>query len=155
MENIELVISEGIKKGKWLDISYVNNQKETTFYWIAIKDIDLKNKILFVSIFNAQKSLNSLDAKIKVENIISAKILEFTTYETPIELINKIEKNREDAKWLKFESFNNNILRYYLKCKELDNDPYQKDCFLINGIDKEVLLKQKENLIISFYLSFL
>ena len=32
MENIELVISEGIKKGKWLDISYVNNQKETTFY---------------------------------------------------------------------------------------------------------------------------
>ena len=144
MKNIELVISEAIKKGKWIDISYINTQKETTFYWIAIKDIDLNNKILYVSIFNAQKSLNSLEAKIKFEKIISAKILEFTTYETPIELINKIEKNREDAKWLKFESFNNNILRYYLKCNELDNDPYQKDAFLIKGIDKEVLIKNKQ-----------
>ncbi len=144
MKNIELVISEGIKNGKWIDISYINNQNETTYYWIAIKDIDLKNKILLVSMFNAQKSLDSLEAKIKVENIQSAKILEFTTYTTPIELINKIETNREDAKWLKFESFNNNILRYYLKCNELDNDPYQKDTFLINGIDKDVLLKNKE-----------
>ena len=144
MENIELVISEGIKKGKWIDISYINNQNETTYYWIAINDIDLKSKILFVSMFNAQKSLDSLEARIKVESIQSAKILEFTTYATPIELINKIEANREDAKWLKFESFNNNILRYYLKCNELDNDPYQKDTFLINGIDKDVLLKNKE-----------
>ena len=71
-------------------------------------------------------------------------MLEFTTYETPINLIDKIEKNHEDAKWLKYESFNNNILRYYLKCNELDNDPFQKDTFLISGIDKDVLLKNKQ-----------
>ncbi len=144
MKNIELVISEGIKKGKWIDISYINNQNEITFYWIAIKNIDLKNRTLFVSIFNAQKSLDVLEAKIKYENIISAKILEFTTYETPTELINKIERNPIDAEWLKFETFNNNILRYYLKCNELDNDPYQKNSFLISGIDKEILLKNKQ-----------
>ena len=73
MKNIELVISEAIKKGKWIDISYINTQKETTFYWIAIKDIDLNNKILYVSIFNAQKSLDSLEAKIKFEKIISIR----------------------------------------------------------------------------------
>ena len=143
MNNIELVISEGIKKGKWIDISYKNNQNEITYYWIAVKDIDLKKKVLSVSIFNDQKSLNSLEATIKFDNILSAKLLEFTTYETPIELIKKIEKNRDDAKWLKYETFNNNILRYYLKCNELDNDPFQKDTFLITGIDKSVLLKNK------------
>ena len=144
IKNVELVISEGIKNGKWIYISYKNNQNEITYYWIAIKDIDLKKKILYVSIFNDQKSLDSLDAIIKFDNILSAKLLEFTTYETPIKLIDKIEKNHEDAKWLKYESFNNNILRYYLKCNELDNDPFQKDTFLISGIDKDVLLKNKQ-----------
>ena len=144
IKNVELVISEGIQNGKWIYISYKNKQNEITYYWIAIKDIDLKKKILYVSIFNDQKSLDSLDAIIKFDNILSAKLLEFTTYETPINLIDKIEKNHEDAKWLKYESFNNNILRYYLKCNELDNDPFQKDTFLISGIDKDVLLKNKQ-----------
>ena len=144
MKNIELIISEGIKNGKWIDISYINNQGETTYYWIAIKDIDLKKRLLFASIFNDQKSLESLEAIIKFESIQSAKILDFTTYDTPLELINKIEQNRDDAKWLKYESFNNNILRYYLKCNELDNDPFQKDTFLISGIDKDILLKNKQ-----------
>ena len=144
MKNIELVISEAIKNGKWIDISYKNNQNEITYYWIAIKDIDLKKRIIYAKIFNDQKSLDSLDATIKYDNILSAKILEFTTYETPLALIYKIEKNREDAKWLRYESFNNNILRYYLKCNELDNDPFQKDTFLITGIDKDYLLKNKQ-----------
>lgn len=147
MKNIELVLSEGIKKGKWIDISYKNNQNEITFFWIAIKDIDLKNKRLFVSIFNDQKSLYCLDAIIKFKKIVSAKILEFTNYDTPIELIDKIEKNRDEAKWLKFESFNNNILRYYLECNELDNDPSQKDSFLIPGVDKSILLKNRQILL--------
>ena len=80
IKNVELVISEGIKNGKWIYISYKNNQNEITYYWIAIKDIDLKKKILYVSIFNDQKSLDSLDAIIKFDNILSAKLLEFTTY---------------------------------------------------------------------------
>ena len=139
----ELIISESIKRGKWVDIVYKNNQGEITYYWIAIKNIDLKNKNLYVSIFNDQKSFKSIDVFIKFENIISARILEFTTFETPSELIKKIEDNKEEAKWLKFETFNNNILRYYLKCNELDNDPFQKDSFLITGIDKDYLLKYK------------
>ena len=144
MKNIELLISESIKKGKWLDISYKNNNNEITYYWIAIKDIDLKNKILNVSMFNDQKSLNPLDGNIKYENILSAKILDFTTFDTPNELVKKIESNKIDAKWLRYETFNNNILKYYMKCNELDNDPYQKETFLINGIDKYTLLNNKE-----------
>ena len=143
MEKIGLVISEGIRRGKWIYISYKNSNDELTYYWIAVKDIDLKYKKLFVQMFNDQKSLNVLSGTIDFNRIVSAKILDFTCYDTPRILIKKIENNSLDAKWLGFESFNNNILRYYLKCNVLDNDPFQKDCFLIDGIDKDVLLKNK------------
>ena len=52
MENIELILSEAIKNGKWLDISYENKNNEITYYWIAIKDINLKTKVLSVEMFN-------------------------------------------------------------------------------------------------------
>jgi serine/threonine protein kinase len=78
MNNIELLISESIKTGKWLDISYKNKQNETTYYWIAIKDIDLIKRILTVTIYNDYKSFECIDAYIKVDNILSAKILDFT-----------------------------------------------------------------------------
>lgn len=158
MKDIELVISEGIKNGRWIDISYENSNNEITFYWIAINDINLKSKNLKVTMFNYSKGFNTLNATIKFDNILTAKVLDFTSYDTPIELIKKIEKNREEAKWLRFESFNNNILRYYLKCNELDNDPYQKDSIMIEGLDRNILLKRKyvilndyqENKLLSF-----
>ncbi|MBR6133635.1 MAG: DNA helicase [Bacilli bacterium] len=146
MKNIELLISESIKTGKWLDISYKNKNGENTFYWIAIKDIDLKDRILKVKIFNEHKSLDCVKyyVNIYVDQIINARLLDFTTYDVPVELINKIETHKDAAKWLKYESFNNNILEYYMKCNELDNDPYQESSFLIEGIDRSVLLKKKK-----------
>ena len=54
----ELVLSEAIKNGKWIDITYKNSNNETTFYWIAIKDIKLKEKKLYVDIFNEKKMKN-------------------------------------------------------------------------------------------------
>ena len=107
MKNKELVVSEAIKKGKWLDISYKNVQNDITYYWIAIKDIDLSSKIITCSIFNDQKSMDSIEARINFDNIQTAKILEFTSYEVPEKLIEKLETQREDAKWLKYETFNN------------------------------------------------
>ena len=41
MKDIELVISEGIKNGRWIEISYENSNNEITFYWIAINDFNL------------------------------------------------------------------------------------------------------------------
>ena len=144
MKNKELVISDAIKRGKWLDIAYKNSNNETTYFWIAINDINLKEKILNCSIFNEQKGLNVLgNINIRFDGIESVKILEFTNYDVPEELLNKLETQREDAKWLKFETFNNNILRYYYKCNEYDNDPYQKLTFLLYGIDRDTLLKNK------------
>ena len=91
MRNIELLISESIKSGKWLDISYKNKNNEITYYWIAINDIDLKNKLIDAYIFNEKKSLDCLKVNISFDRILSAKLLDFTTYEVNEKLIKKIE----------------------------------------------------------------
>ncbi len=147
MNNIELLISESIKTGKWLDISYKNRNNEITYYWIAINDIDLKNKIINAIIFNDKKSLDCITVNISFDRILTAKLLDFTTFDINEQLIHKIETNKEDASWLKYESFDNNILRYYISCNVLDNDPYQKESCLINGIDRDLLLRQHKILL--------
>ena len=48
-------ISKALKEGKWLDISYINKKGETTYYWIAIKDIDFEKKSFNVLMFNDSK----------------------------------------------------------------------------------------------------
>ena len=143
--NIALKISESIKTGKWLSISYQNAKKETTFYWIAIKDINLKTRVITATIFNDKKyDYVCKEATIHYEGILTANLLDFTSYDIPTQLISKIEKNREDAQWLEYDKYNNNILKYYIECNELDNDPFQKEYCLLEGIDKDALLKKKQ-----------
>lgn len=142
-EEIALKISYAIKNGKWLHITYKNYLNETTYYWIAVKDIDFETKKLKCTIYNHEKSDDCIDTVIKFDSIINATVLELTYYDVPEELYNKLEIITDKSKWLKYESFNNNILEYYIKCNELDNDPYQKEHCLIDGIDLDVLLKNE------------
>ena len=142
--NLGKTLSKAIKEGKWLDIQYKNTNDNLTHYWIAIIDIEIKSKKLIVNMFNDKKSLNSVNGAIYFDNIQSARIIEFSDYEVPIELIEKIENNLEKLKWLDYDRFNNNILHYYNECNFLDNDPYQKEYMLIPGIDRHELRKQKQ-----------
>ena len=111
--NIGDKISKSIKEGKWLNISYINKNGENTFYWIAVKDIDVLSKKLYVSMFNDKKSMNTFDSWIYFENIQSAEIIDLATYEVPDSLINKIEANIGKFDWLNYDHFNHNILNYY------------------------------------------
>lgn len=142
--NLGKILSKAIKEGKWLDIQYKNINEETTHYWIAIIDIDIDEKILIVNMFNDKKSYNSLKANIYFDNILSARVINFSDYDVPSELIEKIESNLDNLKWLNYDRFNNNILYYYNECNYLDNDPYQKEYMLIPGIDIRELRKKKE-----------
>ncbi len=142
--NIGDIVSKAIKEGKWLDISYINKKDENTFYWIAIKDIDLETKMLYVSLFNDKKSLDTLETWIKFNNIKSAKIIEFSSYEVPQKLIDKIEKNLDSCKWLNYDHFNHNVLNYYIECNILDSDPSQKEYSFVSGIDLKKLREKKE-----------
>lgn len=37
-------IFRAIHEGRWLSIEYVNAEKKTTYYWIRITNIEIKNK---------------------------------------------------------------------------------------------------------------
>lgn len=137
-------ISKAIKEGRWLNISYINQGGENTFYWIAIKDIDFRRKTFFVSMFNDKKSMNIYETWIYFDNIQSAEVIEFSSYERPDELIIKIERNLDKCAWLHYDHFNHNVLNYYAECNILDNDPCQKEYTCVQGIDLTVLRKNKK-----------
>ena len=59
--NIGDKISKAIKEGKWLNISYINQKGENTYYWIAVKDIDLDSHKLYVTAFNDKKSMKTFE----------------------------------------------------------------------------------------------
>lgn len=137
--NIGLTISKAIKENKWLSISYVNKGGDTTHYWIAVKDVNLKNKALKVLCFNDKKSMSTYETWISFDGIKSATVVDFTSYENDIDLVSKIEKDDEISQWLNYDLFNNNILYYYNECNLLDSDPFQKEYKAVDGIDLAVL----------------
>ncbi|KAL6636328.1 putative DNA helicase [Neocallimastix sp. 'constans'] len=143
--NIGDNISKAIKEKKWLNISYTNTRGTTTFFWIAIFNIKFDTKELYVSIFNDRRAiLDTINSWIFFDKIKTAKVIEFTSYDRPDELIEKIEQNMELCQWLNYDHFNNNILNYYIKCNELDVDPVQKEYDSVQGIDLNLLMKNLE-----------
>lgn len=141
MRDIAETLSKGIKEGKWIDIEYNNQSGETTYFWIAIKDINPNRKSILCDIFNFQKSPDTFEQWIKFDGIKKAETLYFASYDVPEKLYIMLEKNSPD--WLHYDRFNNNILNYYQECSVLDNDPYQKDYCMIPGIDLSTLRKEK------------
>ena len=141
--NIGDKISKAIKEGKWLNISYINQKGENTYYWIAVKDIDLDSHKLYVTAFNDKKSMKTFEYWIYFENIQQAEIIDLASYDVPDDLINKIEKNLSKCSWLNYDHFNHNVLNYYAECNILDNDPCQKEYTAIPGIDLIQLRKNK------------
>lgn len=138
------ILSKAIKSSKWVKIDYLNKKNENTSYWIAIKDIDHSNKKLYVSMFNENKSTSIFETWIEFSRILNAEILEFSSYDEQLPLIEKIEKNLALYDWLNYDKFNNNVLNYYIECNYFDNDPFQKEYDLIPGIDLEKLRENKE-----------
>ncbi|OUM64502.1 hypothetical protein PIROE2DRAFT_60642 [Piromyces sp. E2] len=135
-------ISRAIKEGKWLNIEYKNRYNICTVFWIAINDIDCSNRTLKVWMFNNNEKMDILESpNISFDNIQSATVIEFTSYQRPDSLIEKIESNLKQYQWLKYDHYNNNILNYYIECSILDNDPVQKSYTCINGIDINKLKK--------------
>ncbi len=139
-------IYQAIVHGKWLDISYVNKNNEPTNYYIGIKDINIAKGTVVCDIFNPYKSIEVLnsdkkDTFIYIDKIQSASILEQSYYDTPKDLLTKINTNRELSEFLEVVNFDNNILRYLSDCYRLDNDPFLKDTVMVDGIDARTLIK--------------
>ena len=143
--SIKSIIYQAIIEDRWLDISYVNREKENTDYYIGIIDIDIKKGTIICDIFNPYKNNNCLmDGSkkklfINIDGIQHAKVLEQSYYPIPEELKKRIEADADLAKYLEVETMDNDILRYLSDCYRLDNDPYLKETVMINGIDRKEL----------------
>ena len=137
-----MIISRAIKESKWVDIDYINGNGENTNFWCSIVDVKIEQKKLSINMFNYHKSMNVLNTDINFDSIKIAKVIEFSYYDVDVNLIRKLETY--DCEWLKYDSFNNNILMYLAECNKLDNDPFQKDYSLVEGIDYRALLTNKK-----------
>jgi len=139
-----LNLSKAIKEGKWLNLKYINKNHEKSSFWCSIIGINIEARTLEVKMYNKFKNNDfSKDPWIFFDQIESAEVIEGTTYEVPLGLIEKIEKNSEKLKWLFFDDFNDAILNYFKECFRFDNDPQQRKYDLVDGIDVDRLTKKK------------
>ena len=144
MNKIAETISKAIKEGKWIDITYRNKDGEITYFWIAIKDINFQKHRLKVDCYNKAKNFDVTEINVLFEGIQRAEILFFTSYETPTSLLEKLEHvDPDEIDWLEYDKFNCNILSYYQECSILDNDPFQREFCMIEGVDLATLRKEK------------
>ena len=148
-QNVALAIYEALLGNHWLDISYKNKENETTYYYVAIKDINPLTHYLSVLIFNQHKSKYCLDHEVWIDadNVITATVIEQSYYPTSKFILDRLNHDADWREFLHVELFDNNILRYLSECYRNDNDPYIKNAVMIDGIDYHVLLnKQKYHL---------
>lgn len=132
-----------------MDISYVNKKKESTNYYIGIKDVNIDKGTITCDIFNPFKSNTVIqhtnkDTFIYISGIESASILEQSYYEVPKELITKVTTDKKVGEYLDIVNFDNNILRYLSDCYRLDNDPFLKEIVMVDGVDTHTLLANKK-----------
>lgn len=130
-------ILKALIEGKWLDITYVNKQKETTRYWIAIKDIKPLNKMLIVEGFNIAKGPEAIELTIYFDSIKSAKVIDGTFYQPNERLLKDISVNFENYAFLTLTKVNLDILNYYSECNRLDTEPYVSETTLVKLLDDE------------------
>lgn len=52
MESLGLILSNAIKEGKWLYITYNNKNEQSTSFWCCILDIIIDKKAFIVHMYN-------------------------------------------------------------------------------------------------------
>lgn len=136
-------ISKAIKESKWLSIEYYNADEKETKYWIAIKDIDIENKSFFVDAFNVSKISDNSDGLIEIkiyfDKILSAIVVENTSYNQPSMLISKINTNIEKLEWLSYDLYNDEVLDYIHEVMKHEEVSFQTETALVRGIDQDKL----------------
>ncbi len=142
-------ISKSIKESKWLFVEYLNQQGVKTNFWCAIQDVDYKNKALTVTNYNLGYIENEskgvmFDTKLFIDSILKASVVNHTTYEQNPGLIAKIESSNELSKWLDFDLYSENIVKYIKDCIKYDTVSYQKNTSLVSGIN-ESFINEREN----------
>ena len=113
-ESIGKVLVKAIRTGKWVYVTYAGDGNAKKYFWISVEDIEFGQEIrLSVSMYNPDKNVDdAIQAKLYFNKILTAKILDFTEYDVPDQLLNKLEQNMDKYEWLKYEQ----DISYLLDC---------------------------------------
>lgn len=141
MNAIALEITKGLKEGKWISVEYQNTTLgKNTFFWIAIKDIIPRRRMLVVDMFNFEKGSQTIEGNIYFDQIVFAQTIEGTVYERNEALLETIRSNFAEYSFLEFTGVNERVLHYYVDCYHNDRDVAVKQYTLVSGIDDENML---------------
>jgi hypothetical protein len=132
-KNITALLGQAIREGKYLNITYKNQNEEITLFWMCVLDINANDE-LYVNMFNVTKDEPIFDAKIFISRIQTAEILKFSHYDVPEKLIKKIGEDESLQKY-DFDRYDNNVLNYYLECYKANTDPFLHKTHLIPNLD--------------------
>ena len=138
---------QAIREAKWVYIVYLNKEERETKYWIAVDDIKFDNEEPRLKCHGYNPQINPDNVLDKLDlflnKIKSATIIDFTHYDVSDSLLKKINDNMGKYSWLNYEPDVKYLLDYYEACNRLDKDPYQKESYLIPGVDLSVLMQNK------------
>lgn len=127
-------IFKAIHEGKWLKIEYRNKAEQVTRYWIGIRDLDPKNRML--SVDGLHVGLCTIEElKIYIDSILSSEVIEGSYCPENKRLTEDIAMHPERYKAIFARSANLKVLNYLEMCNRLDTTPYITDYELIHYID--------------------
>ncbi|MCA0427440.1 MAG: DNA2/NAM7 family helicase [Bacteroidetes bacterium] len=135
--SIGALVGKAVREGRYLAITYKNQENIITPFWIRILDI-LPNDRLKVDMFNVTKEEPLLNKKIYFSRIQSAEVLRFSHYEPGPYLLKKLESDPSLEPY-GLHVNHNRILTYYLECYRANCDPFLYQQYLIPGIDLHTL----------------
>lgn len=138
MNGIYRDIFRAIHEGKWLSIEYLNQEEKVTKYWIGIRDIDPRRRVMSVEGLHLGH-YTVADLKIRIDSIRSSQVVDGSYCPVNKALVEDIYLNPHKYKTLFDNVANLKILNYLEMCNRLDATPYIADFELVNYLDREKL----------------
>ncbi|WP_455501972.1 AAA domain-containing protein [Gemmiger sp.] len=137
MNTVTQCIFRAIHEGKWLSIEYRNQQTQLTKYWIAVRGVDPKTRVLSVDGLHLSKlSVQALD-HISVDRIQSAGVVDGSWCAVNQQLVDDIRDRPARYEALFGNAANLRVLDYLAACNRLDATPCRTNYSLIQGIDAD------------------
>ncbi len=139
MNTVSRDIFRAIHEGKWLSIEYHNRENQNTKYWIGIRGLDVRNRMLAVEgLHLGLYTIESYD-RIRIDSILSSRIIEGSYYPVNESLVKDISLHPHKYHGLFDNTANLKILNYLEMCNRLDTVPYISDFGLIQYLDRDKL----------------
>ena len=134
--NVSRDIFRSIHERKWVSVEYRNAQGKTTYYWMGIRSVDPRRRLLQVRGMHLG-TYGLADLTVQFDSITATSVVDSSYFPTPAALVNDIRDNEERYASLFGSVPNLKVLDYLSDCTKLNTTPYIKKHALIDHIDED------------------